>query len=530
MIVDPVQSAISAFKDVDGVFRQDRLDKERVDQQKFQNNLATGQDQRAAESHGLVMQQDARQRQQEGIQSLRYKLSTDPTSLTEDDFQVMSKDPKLSKYLTQPDLIVRDIGITADLHNDVPKLIGVPKLISEAPDDASKQALVTDAADAKKRIMTGLTLLGKDRLVANPENTDGEVQNLLMTPNGLVIEGRFTKKDGKEVVAPLTEGKSSGPDDPVNFYNIKDIMTNITSNAKMLSGLKTALEARGVELGDKTLIDKAEATSKGHAAAKVLEDELPNMTPAQQLQANTAIGFLKSGEAKSVEEALRLSALVKPGKQGMALPEGSIYIDPSTGKTIAENPKSAGKGDRFKTEEGVKGRPGWVQDVYTDGDGKEVKRGEPRLQFNPRPDNSGKSNKELERESRADIDKSAAELAKRRVSVNRNSAAANASGDPDAIREATRDADAYNAESAALTAKFEAHKREFGRNYTPTSAPPSRSAGMESPPVAPTAKAKAAAPSNKATSDGKNVTFQGKSYPLNADGTVTISGKKYKVQ
>ncbi|MFZ4856130.1 MAG: hypothetical protein ACOYL3_07010 [Desulfuromonadaceae bacterium] len=295
MIVDPVQSAITAFKDVDGIFRQSRLDKERLDQQKFQNDMATAQDQRAQEtqgmqreSHKLQIDQDARQRQQETLQALRYKLTTDPATLTEEDFQIMSKDPKISRYLTQPDMIVRDLKVTADLHNDVPKLLGVPKLLAEAPDEASKQALIKDSGEAKKRIMGGLTLLGKDRLVANPENSDGEIQNLLMTEKGLVIEGRFTKKDGKSVVAPLTEGRSSNGEDPVNFYNIKDIMTNITGNAKMLAGLKTALESRGVELGDKKLLDKAENASEGAAVSAKLKEfsaANPNATP-EELRAN----------------------------------------------------------------------------------------------------------------------------------------------------------------------------------------------------------------------------------------------------
>jgi hypothetical protein len=190
----------------------------------------------------------------------------------------------------------------------------------------------------------------------------------------------------------------------------------------------------------------------------------------------------------------------------IALADGGMLVDRTSGKVIAENAKAPGKGEHLKTEEGVKGRPGWVQDVYTDAGGKELRRGEPRLQFNPRPDNSGKSNKELERESRADIDKSAAELAKRRVLVNKNSAAANASGDPDAIREATRDADAYNAESASLTEKFEAHKREFGRSYTPTAVkPPARRGGGMAPvPAQAATPQKTAPPSNKATSAGKS--------------------------
>jgi glucan-binding YG repeat protein len=538
-IIDPVQSAISAFKDVDGVFRQDRLDKERLDQQQFQNQMLTNQDQRAAESHQIQVQADSRARKLETVNALRYKLTTDPSTVTDGDLQLLSQDPKLNKYITQPDLIVRDLKATADLHVDVPKLIGVPELISKAPDQTVKEALVKSAKESKKNIMSNLSVLGEDRLAANPENKKGEVSDLLMHENGLVIEGRFTKQDGKEVVAPLTAGKSSDPNDPINFYNVKDIMTNITSNAKMLAGLKTALEARGVELGDKKALDEAETRNRGKAAATVLEAELPGMSPSQQLQAKTAIGFLKSGEAKNIEEAIKLSQLVKPGKQGMILKEGDIYIDPVTKETLAQNPKSVSKSDYFKTEEGVKDKPGWVQDVYTDPDGKVAKRGEPRLQFNPKQDHTGKSEKEMERDSRADIDKSVANFQKRREDFNKARTKFLTLNPPDsqAYKDGIADMNAeyenLQSESNAITTKFETHKREFGRSYTPTAAPAANRSGGMSPTPPP---AKAAAPAqkqvqdNKATSDGKNVTYQGKNYPLNADGSVTISGKKYRVQ
>ena len=53
--------------------------------------------------------------------------------------------------------------------------------------------------------------------------------------------------------------------------------------------------------------------------------------------------------------------------------------------------------------------------------------------------------------------------------------------------------------------------------------------GVSSTPAAPAPKAAPAAQgaSIPVQSDGKNVTVNGKSYPLGADGTVMIDGKKY---
>lgn len=276
MIVDPVQSAITAYKSVNDIFREDRLDKERREQQQFTNDLALDQNKRAQESHALQIEQVDKQKKLEVIQSLRFKLTEDPLSISADDFQILSQDPKLSRFIMNPELINQNLKATADLHADVPKLID-PKF------DGKDASSIKERQKAKENTLANLTLLTKDRLLQNSENKDAKISDLLMHSNGLVIEGEFEKQDGSKVIRPLTAGASSGPDDPVNFYNIKDVMSNITGNAKMLAGLKTALEARGIELGDKTAIDrmdKREERQKIKAETDPIIESLKKSIPA----------------------------------------------------------------------------------------------------------------------------------------------------------------------------------------------------------------------------------------------------------
>lgn len=144
-----------------------------------------------------------------------------------------------------------------------------------------------------------------------------------------------TNPDGSKqtLLAPPTEGRDVSDNARVVFRDLAEL--NDRAMKQSLGGLLTAFTHRHNQLDP----EHTKNAIKGNEAAKVLEKELPGMAPAQQLQAKTAIGFLKSGEAKSIEEALKLAGVVKPGKVGMILPAGSIYVDPATGETLADNPK-----------------------------------------------------------------------------------------------------------------------------------------------------------------------------------------------
>lgn len=255
MIVDPIQSAIAAYKGVDDIFRQGRLDDERKQQQQFQNNLALSQDQRAQQSHQLQMDKVDRQQKLAAVQSLRYRLAN-KEALTDVDMEILSQDPILSKYFDDPKLIDEALLATGRLHSNIPKLLQD----RPAPTQDAKE-WIKARMDAKLSIIDDANKLPTVAERLAKSGTPGKIGDFLMHEKGLVIEKKYKEGD-KEIVAPLTQNASKDPNDPVNFYNIKDVMTKITTNAKMLDGLKTALEARSVELGDTKLLEDAEKKAK----------------------------------------------------------------------------------------------------------------------------------------------------------------------------------------------------------------------------------------------------------------------------
>jgi hypothetical protein len=114
MIVDPIQSAIAAYKGIDDVFRQDRLDEERRQQQGFQNNLALSQDQRAQESHQLLKDKADKQQKLADVQSLRHRAAT--KSLTDEDLTIMKQDPYLKKFFEDTSLIDAHLAAVGQIH------------------------------------------------------------------------------------------------------------------------------------------------------------------------------------------------------------------------------------------------------------------------------------------------------------------------------------------------------------------------------------------------------------------------------
>lgn len=156
--------------------------------------------------------------------------------------------------------------------------------------------------------------------------------------------------------------------------------------------------------------------------------------------------------------------------------------------------------------------------------------------YPPKESRGGKSEKEMERDSRADIDKSVANFQQRRSAYNKARQSTITSGDPGQIKEMNAEYDNLQAESAEITRKYETHKKEFGRSYTPTAAPAAagKGGGMTPPSSepAPANPAKTKPPQKQAntpvsiSADGKAATINGKTYPV-ANGIVTIEGKRY---
>lgn len=255
MIVDPVQSAIAAYKGVDDIFRQDRLDEERKQQQAFQNNLALTQDKRAQESHQLQMDKVDRQQKLQAVQSLRYRLAS-KAPLTDEDLEILEQDPIVSKYLKNPKLIDEALQATAELH------VKIPALLQDKPAPTqTTEEFMQARMKAKQDLLKNVNMLPTVPERLGRSGKKGEIGEFFTTENGLVVEKQY-QENGKTVKVPLTENASTDPNDKIKFYGIKDVMTKITNNAKMLDGLKAALEARSVELGDTRLLEDAEKKAK----------------------------------------------------------------------------------------------------------------------------------------------------------------------------------------------------------------------------------------------------------------------------
>jgi hypothetical protein len=318
---------------------------------------------------------------------------------------------------------------------------------------------------------------------------------------------------------------------------------------------------------------------KSKLALEQLQAE-KRLTPEQLAKLKNEVetsmyGLMPNGAEKLLASKVRDST-------PMVLTDGARLVDRSSGKVIADNPKTATKGDRFKVEEGVRGRPGWVQDVYLDGDNKEVKRGEPRLQFSPRGDGGGGGNggrmsaedqKNLTARNAAVARLSNLQVGKIMVDPLTNEQRVVTQGDVQAAKNTVkafndlgsgvyapypivdekqkdlsvaidwvRKAKADDKSSGFLTRSRsdEDFKTAMKGNYTETeqqaildaaaTPAPTKSRGMAPAAQQSPAAKKPAHSQNTATSDGKNVMFQGKNYPMAADGTVSINGKKFRVQ
>lgn len=174
---------------------------------------------------------------------------------------------------------------------------------------------------------------------------------------------------------------------------------------------------------------------KSKLALEQLQAE-SKLTPEQQAKLKSEMeismyGLMPDGTAKL------LATQVKDNKP-VSLTEGSRLVEPRSGRVIADNPRTATKEDRYKAEEGVKGRNGWVQDVYYDGDNKEIKRGGPRLQFNPRGESAGGNRNFLQTKR---------DIATRLREAQRGHQNAIKSGDPDTIIDSVDLIEALNADA-----------------------------------------------------------------------------------
>jgi hypothetical protein len=588
MIVDPIQSAIAAYKGIDDVFRQDRLDEERRQQQGFQNNLALSQDQRAQESHQLLKDKADKQQKLADVQSLRHRAAT--KSLTDEDLTIMKQDPYLKKFFEDTSLIDEHLAAVGQIHADAPTLLQSAPSQHDDPKEWIKTRL-----QAKDRILNNLTLLTKDQLLQrNPNNPNEDVKltNAVFSGEhqGLAIEAEFKKKNGETVNGVLTEGKSSRSDDPVKFYNVKDIMTGVTNNGKMLAGLKAALEARAIQLGDTALSEGLNKVAAGRIQNEqewVGAEDNPNFRtllddPVMGAAFKNITAVTKAFGGSPKEALVKAQGVIEKVQTLAAdKAEGQAFISTFSGimEAAGKNPSNpyGSMVEFFNSNPAMVGRKGAVEAVKA---AQAAIASDRKNKSDQRRDELGwakvsaiaaKSNASAANSGSKAANQEKRDIAVRLRDAQRSYAVAVKSGDPTVINEAIDLLEYTNdqaksvgvplvkipshRESAEDTEAFrlqavenlKAQRGAVGRLFNSSPSPKAVEAEMQrlrktgTVPASQTAQAAAtqqapapAAPaqqqSGKAFLSGNQVSVNGQSYPMNPDGTVTISGRKYRVQ
>jgi hypothetical protein len=305
MEVNPVKAAIEAYSGVNNVFRQDdaltrqkTLDQQALEQRQFENDRQVEADRRAGvlqnmaiETHQKQMKVFTDQQDVANNRAIQYKLMTDPTSISDVDVAHMRQDPKLSKFISNPDEIDNYTTAVGELHKQVPLLLD--------PQTSQDQRQV-----AKTQILSNLMKIDPDRfkgmtptdLIFSPQHQGFSVEVEKEIPV-LDDAGKPVIKDGKPVMQKvqrvLTENGNSleeNPNDPVKFYKINEVMGGAFSNAKILNGLKTALKSQQVALGDSEPINQAVKAEQGRKFAAALKGLGEDGTfSAQQLAVGAAV-------------------------------------------------------------------------------------------------------------------------------------------------------------------------------------------------------------------------------------------------
>lgn len=288
MPINPVMEAIKGYKIVDDIFRQKRLDEEGLQERALQRERQTRQDE---------MQQKLYERQEADwkriddtryLQGIAAKLKTGAA-------------PSPTEVQRVNELTGGYLDAVAALHNDIPAAIKGDK---EATARLVDHINVLDS----ERFTKGGTRYGRPIAIYPAKDVpggfylEGEFAEFKKGKNGEILTG----KDGRPIIdestrrrAPLTEGKSSDPNDPVKVYTLNGVMPKILQKAKALEGIRAKL----VEFGDQAAAKEIEDTSRATAAATHLKALAKTQTnPSDRTKLNIVASMLESGDM-SVEEA-----------------------------------------------------------------------------------------------------------------------------------------------------------------------------------------------------------------------------------
>lgn len=238
---NPIQAGIETFQAVDEIFRARRRDKLLEESRALDLVDREARIKRDASNDAFQAEERTQKRNQWARENKAYKLKEIEAKtkagqeLTPDELQMVS------------DSTDAQLTAIAHLHNDVPLSLKGDK---EAQARLIKNIGVIDEG----RFTLGGTRYGKPTAIYGAPNV----------PGGFVIQGEFAEfqrdkngnivrdEQGNPVIdpatlrnAPLTTGKSSDPNDPVNVYQLKDIMPKILEKGKMLNAVRAKLAGLG---------------------------------------------------------------------------------------------------------------------------------------------------------------------------------------------------------------------------------------------------------------------------------------------
>ncbi len=600
MIVDPVQSAISAYKSIDDSFRQDKLDEERRQQQQFQNSLALDANFRAKETHQVQMDQADRQNQLRRVNAERYKIySQIPDS---GELKAFEDDPVMGEFIKKPELVDQQLAAVDAA------LKAAPVMMAAAAGKMKPEDVATQGPVAKQAILNfintsyGNQLIGDKRNKDNP-NKAAEITDFYLHPNekgepSIVFEGLFTKEDGTVVTGPITVNGSSKPDDLVKFFPLMDILDQAHDRKGALTALQKAikiqeLEAQAVELGNTTLLEGLDKAQAGRVENKLVWKTAEGSPELNELLSDPLLGSafkniiaVTKAFGGSPKEALVKAQDVVTKVQTLAADkaEGQAFIDTFSGIMAAagKNPTNPYNRmvDFFKENPAMIGRKGAVEALKA---AQTAIASDRKTQADQRRDALGWARVEAivakSAGNGASAETKAANLAKRDIAVRLRDAQrayqqAVKGGDPAAINDAVDNISYLNDQAAEVgvplakvpqrretaeetealrqqaTENLKAQRGGFGKFFNRSPSPKAVQAEMErirktgtpaseKPAAAPPATAGTGLPqpaektpqqAGKAFLHGNTVSVNGQAYPLNPDGTVTISGRKYKVQ
>lgn len=266
-MVNPVREAISTYRDVNDIFRQDRAEQRAVEDREYNRGRQTTQDAMAKESHDLdiktknvALAEIEKKKLLDSLQAAKYKVDND-LPLDDSDFSALEKDTSLAPYLKDMNKRAAYVKAAQDLHADIPDAIGM-----NGPPNK----------EAYQRVLNNLTVVAENRLTQYGSRP-GRIVGITPAPGGkFFIEGEFERQtsDGKteKYIAPLTKNQSSDPNDVVNAYTINEVLPKITDNADLLEKIGKVIDARRIAAGDDEPLKTALQTKKSKALAKALKE------------------------------------------------------------------------------------------------------------------------------------------------------------------------------------------------------------------------------------------------------------------